>query len=181
MAKAVEAGLLPKRAVQAMDCSPMLGAAAVQDTYKLLRTALHKLVKGHKKELPAELMPRLKRYLQTGKPDIDWEDREARRQELQQLVADAELALKELPAETDKPVASTARALLEQVAHQDVEGSRPTACRRSERGATTMTSATLPDERLRAYLSLPAEAAFAGAREPGAITWLEGTHRDATW
>ncbi len=36
-----------------------LGAAAVQDTYKLLRTALHKLVKGHKKELPAELMPRL--------------------------------------------------------------------------------------------------------------------------
>jgi len=88
---------------------------------RLLRTALHKLVKGHKKELQAELMPRLKRYLQTGKPDIDWEDREARQRELQQLVEDAELALKELPMETDKPVASTARALLEQVAHQDVE------------------------------------------------------------
>ena len=41
----------------------MLGAAAVQDTYKLIRTALHKLVKGHKRELPAELMPRLKWYL----------------------------------------------------------------------------------------------------------------------
>jgi len=119
--KAVEAGLLPKRAVQVMDSSPMLGAAAVQDTYKLLRTALHKLVKGHKRELPAELMPRLKRYLQTGKPDIDWEDREARQRELQQLVSDAELALKELPVETDKPAASTARTLLEQVAHQDVE------------------------------------------------------------
>jgi hypothetical protein len=119
--KAVEAGLLPKRAVQVMDSSPMLGAAAVQDTYKLLRTALHKLVKGHKQELPAELMPRLKRYLQTGKPDIDWEDREARRRELQQLVEDAELALSELPAQTDKPAASAARALLEQVAHQDVE------------------------------------------------------------
>ena len=121
VAKAVEAGLLPKRAVQAMDSSPMLGGAAVQDTYKLLRTALHKLVKGHKKELPAELMPRLKRYLQTGKPEIDWADREARRQELQELVKDAELALRELTVETDKPAASAARALLEQVAHQDVE------------------------------------------------------------
>ena len=121
VARAVEAGLLPKRAVQVMDSSPMLGAAAVQDTYKLLRTALHKLVKGHKKELPKELMPRLKRYLQTGKPDIDWQDREARQRELQQLVEDAELALEELPAETDKPVAGTARALLKQVAQQDVE------------------------------------------------------------
>jgi len=36
-------------------------------------------------------------------------------------VADAELALKELPAETDKPAASAARALLERVASQDVE------------------------------------------------------------
>jgi IS5 family transposase len=119
--KAVEAGLLTKRAVQVMDSSPMLGAAAVQDTYKLIRTALHKLVKGHKRELPAELMPRLKRYLQTGKADIDWEDREARRQELQRLVADAALALKELPADADKPAASAARALLERVAGQDVE------------------------------------------------------------
>ena len=119
--RAVEAGLLPRRTVQVMDSSPMLGAAAVQDTYKLLRTALHKLVKGHKRELPKELMPRLKRYLQTCKPDIDWGDREARQRELQQLVEDAELALKQLPKETDKPGASTARALLEQVAHQDVE------------------------------------------------------------
>jgi len=59
--------LLPKRAVQVMDSSPMLGAAAVQDTSELLRTALHKLVKGRNRELPAELMPRLKRCLQTGK------------------------------------------------------------------------------------------------------------------
>ncbi len=121
VSRAVKAGLLTKRAVQVMDSSPMLGAAAVQDTYKLIRTALHKLVKGHKRELPAELMPRLKRYLQTGKADIDWEDRDARRRELQQLVTDAELALRELPVEIDKPAASAARALLERVAGQDVE------------------------------------------------------------
>ena len=42
LSRAVEAGLLTKRAVQVMDSSPMLGAAAVQDTYKLIRTALHK-------------------------------------------------------------------------------------------------------------------------------------------
>ncbi len=121
VSRAVKAGLLTKRSVQVMDSSPMLGAAAVQDTYKLIRTALHKLVKGHKRELPAELMPRLKRYLQTGKADIDWEDAEARRQELQRLVADAELALRELPVEADKLAASAARALLERVAGQDVE------------------------------------------------------------
>lgn len=121
LARAVEAGLLAKRAVQVMDSSPMLGAAAVQDSYKLIRTALHKLVKSHKRELPKELMPRLKRYLQSGKPVLDWNDPEARRRELQQLVEDAELALSGLPKETDKPAAGAARELLERVARQDVE------------------------------------------------------------
>jgi IS5 family transposase len=119
--RAAEAGLLPKRALQVMDSSPMLGAAAVQDTYKLLRTALHKLVKSHGKELPVELRPRLKRYLKTGKPDIDWDDAGARKQELNQLVRDAELALKELPREKEGPTAQASRELLERVARQDVE------------------------------------------------------------
>jgi hypothetical protein len=83
--KAVEAGLVPKRAMQVMDRSPMLGAAAVQDTYKLIRTALHKLVKGNAKELPKELLPQLRRYVKTGKRQIDWENAEARQEELEQL------------------------------------------------------------------------------------------------
>lgn len=119
--RAVAAGLLPKRALQAMDSSPMLGAAAVQDTYKLIRTALHKVVKAHEKDLPAELGPRLKRYLKTGKPDIDWDDAGARRQELNQLVRDAELVLGELPKEKEGPTAQASRELLERVARQDVE------------------------------------------------------------
>src|SRR5579859_3921086 len=82
VSKAVAAGLLPKRAVQVMDSSPMLGAAAVQDTYKLIRTALHKLVKAHEKGLPEALRPRLKRYLKTAKPDINWDDALARKAEL---------------------------------------------------------------------------------------------------
>ena len=113
--------MLPKRAVQVMDSSPMLGAAAVQDTYKLLRMALHKVVKAHAKRLPEVLRPRLKRYLKTGKPEIDWEDRAARKRELNQLVRDAELALSELPAENAGPAAEGARELLRRVAKQDVE------------------------------------------------------------
>lgn len=119
--RAAAAGLLPKRAIQVMDSSPMLGAAAVQDTYKLLRAALHKMVKAHEKDLPTELRPRLKRYLKTGKPDIDWEDARARKQELNQLVRDAELALRELSTEKEGPTAQASRELLERVAHQDVE------------------------------------------------------------
>lgn len=119
--RAVAAGLLSKRSLQVMDSSPMLGAAAVQDTYKLIRTALHKLVKGHGKALPVGLRPRLKRYVKTEKPAIDWDDPAARRKELEQLVADAELALQELPADQDRPTAAAARGLLQQVARQDVE------------------------------------------------------------
>ncbi len=115
------AGLLPKRTLQVMDSSPMLGAAAVQDTYKLIRTALHKLVKAHGKRLPTALRARLQGYVKTGKPKIDWQDAQARRQELTRLVADAELALQVLPAAEERPVAAAARALLEQVARQDVE------------------------------------------------------------
>ncbi|MGI8609756.1 MAG: IS1182 family transposase [Candidatus Dormibacteria bacterium] len=119
--RAVDEGLLSKRAMQVMDSSPMLGAAAVQDTYKLIRTALHKLVKGHEKSLPAAVRPALKRYLKTGKADIDWNDKAARQRELQQLVSDAELALQNLPEQADRPVAAASRALLQQVARQDVE------------------------------------------------------------
>jgi len=119
--RAVDAGLLRKSMLQVMDSSPVLGAAAVQDTYKLIRTALHKLVKAHGKELPAELRPRLKRYLKTGKPDIDWEDAGARKRELSQLVQDGELALRELAEDHEGPVAERARELLRRVVRQDVE------------------------------------------------------------
>lgn len=121
VSKAVEAGLLSRRAVQVMDSSPMLGAAAVQDTYKLIRTALHKLVKAHENKLPKELRPRLKRYVNSGKPKIDWNDAQARKAELKQLVDDAELALEKLPVLEGRPRVAAARELLKRVAKQDVE------------------------------------------------------------
>ncbi len=119
--RTVEAGLLPKRTLQVMDSSPMLGAAAVQDTYALIRTALHKLVKAHENALPEAVKARLRRYVKTGKAAIDWNDARARRQELTRLVGDAETALAELPETPERPTITAARELLERVARQDVE------------------------------------------------------------
>lgn len=126
--KAVEAGLLAKNAVQLVDASAILGAGAVQDTYTLLRKALSRVVRAGQSHLSAELRPRLERYIDAKKPEIDWDDAEARREELGRLVADARVALAALPDdgadghEEDeiRPV-QLARALLEQVLAQDVE------------------------------------------------------------
>lgn len=119
--KAVEAGLLPRRTLQVLDSSPMLGAAAVEDTYKLLRRALHLVVKAHEKALPQALKERLKRYRTAAKPKLDWQDPAARRAELNRLVEDAEAALTGLPENGEWPTVNKARQLLERVAKQDLE------------------------------------------------------------
>jgi len=64
--RAVAAGLLSKRTLQVMDSSPMLGASAVQDTYTLIRTALHKVVKAHEDHLPEAVKAKLRRYVKSG-------------------------------------------------------------------------------------------------------------------
>lgn len=126
--KAADAGLLASNAVQLVDASAILGAGAVQDTYTLLRKALSRVVRAGQHQLPDELRPRLDRYIDAKKPEIDWDDAEARREELSRLVADARAALGALP-ETDSDGVDEeetrrvqlARALLEQVLAQDVE------------------------------------------------------------
>ncbi len=123
VSRPVEAGLQSKRAVHGWTARRCWGGGGAGHVHADPDRAAQ-AGQRHRPELPAELMARLKRYLQTGKADIDWEDRVARRRELQQLVADAELALSELPVETDKLAASAARALLERAAGQAVEPDR---------------------------------------------------------
>src|SRR5205814_6299132 len=113
---------------QLVDASAILGAGAVQDTYTLLRKALSRVVRAGQQRLPDELRPRLERYADAKKPEIDWDDPEARREELGRLVADARTALAALPeADTDGADedeirrVQLARTLLEQVLVQDVE------------------------------------------------------------
>jgi hypothetical protein len=126
--KAVEAGLLARNAVQLVDSSAILGAGAVQDTYTLLRKALSRVVRAGQNQLPDALRPRLERYIDAKKPEIDWDDAEARREVLVQLVGDARVALAALPEdaadghdEEEARRVQLARTLLEQVLAQDIE------------------------------------------------------------
>ena len=137
--RAVEVGLLPKNAVQLVDSSAILGAGAVQDTYTLLRKALGRVVRAGWMRLPEELRPRLERYVEGKKAEIDWDDAAARQEELGRLVADARAALAALPPpdedgaagepgpeqgsdeEAERKAVGLARALLEQVLSQDIE------------------------------------------------------------
>lgn len=164
--RAVAVGLLPKHAVQLVDSSPILGAGAVQDTYTLLRKALGKLVRAGQAHLPEELKPRLARYIEGKKAEIDWDDPEARQQELARLVADARVALGALPAaeaegqaepegeqdparHAERTVVGLARALLEQVLSQDVEDGPDDGAPQLRRGVARerVPSATDPEMR----------------------------------
>ena len=113
---ALAAGFLKRDAGQVIDSTPIYGAAAVKDTYALLRNAIGKLLlaMGENPTKRRRLAKRLglSEYLGTSKPDLDWTDPEARKEQLQKIVADAE----QLAGE-----AQGALILLEQILAQDVD------------------------------------------------------------
>ncbi|MFH1560410.1 MAG: IS1182 family transposase [Chloroflexota bacterium] len=98
-----EAGFLPPRLQVLIDSTHMLGAGATEDTYTLVRHAIRKLLRAMGYHLPQrrkKLGKKLECYLEGRyKPKIDWSDPQARKEHLQELVADAhsilELALEE--------------------------------------------------------------------------------------
>ena len=124
---AIETGLLVKDAEQVLDSTPIHGAAALQDTYTLIRSGVHKLLlaMGEGDRVRRRLAKRLKleKYLANKKPKLDWADSDARKAHLQELVADAERLLAEvrdtpLPEESE---GQAAYALLHQLLCQDIE------------------------------------------------------------
>jgi len=124
---AIETGLLVKDAEQVSDSTPIHGAAALQDTYTLIRSGVHKLLLaiGEGDRARRRLAKRLKleKYLSKRKPELDWADSEARKAHLQELVADAKRLLAEAEA-TSPPEDSegqAACALLHQLLGQDIE------------------------------------------------------------
>ena len=96
---AIETGLLVKDAEQVLDSTPIHGAAALQDTYTLIRSGVHKLLSamGEGDRARWRLAKRLKleKYLSKRKPKLDWADSEARKAHLQELVTDAKRLLAE--------------------------------------------------------------------------------------
>ena len=92
---AKEAGILKDTVSQVMDSSYVLGAAAVQDTFTLIREQMRKLLKtvGKKsRKLDRELKNKLTCELDK-KAAIDWKDKESREKYLTDLVTDARTLL----------------------------------------------------------------------------------------
>lgn len=121
-----EAGIIEENGLQIIDSTHVLGAAAVKDTYTLIKGAIRKLLKvSHKQNRKAakalDSLSLLVDYSQKDKEDIDWNDPAARQELLNKLVKDSRTitdALKETELSTEE---KTARDLLIVVTEQDIE------------------------------------------------------------
>lgn len=123
---AVKLGVLDPEAPRAIDSSHIFGAAAVQDTYTLLREALRKLLEQLLEsdgEAAEQLIGTLdlSDYRRREKPEIDWEDAEARAEWLKAIVRDGRRLLEEIDGTplVDAQV-SEAASLLTTILNQDI-------------------------------------------------------------
>jgi transposase len=126
---ATELGLLEGEGEQIVDSTPMLGAAAVQDTATLVRSGVRKLldaVKAADAEAAAEIGSGLRfDYSRPReKPEGDWHDNAARDALLADVAGDAERALRAVEQDdeliADEEVAEAAR-LLREIVGQEFE------------------------------------------------------------
>ncbi len=123
----IAAGFLRRDGEQVIDSTPIHGAAALQDTYALLRNAIRKLLlamgEGRSKGHRVAKRLGLSQYMTHRKPELDWSDPKARGEHLQQIVSDAERLMAEVE-KTSLPDGSDAQgalALLEQILTQDID------------------------------------------------------------
>ena len=126
---ASELGLLQGSAEQIVDSTPMLGAAAVQDTAVLVRAAVRKLldaVDGTDKDVAGELRSGLQfDYSKPRvKPEGDWQEKDSRTRLLAEVATDAARALHAVETDAEliaaEEVAEAAR-LLREVIGQEFE------------------------------------------------------------
>jgi transposase len=140
---ATELGLISGPAEQILDSTPMLGAAAVQDTARLVRSGVRKLLDAVKAADP-EAGDGLASGLRFDyanprqKPAGDWQDKAARVELLGEVALDAAQALRAVSEDdeliVDERVAAAARLLREIVGQEfalaDEELPRPRGGRR---------------------------------------------------
>jgi len=117
--RAVDTKLFPKKVLALVDSTGVMGAAAVADTYELVRQAIAKVVNGAggADALPKKLRRRARRVV-GGKATIDWGDATVRRAELGRLVS---VARSVLDATVDDDELVEARELLERIIDQDID------------------------------------------------------------
>ena len=117
--RAVGAGLFPKKVLAIVDSTGVMGAAAVADTYELIRQAIAKVIgtAGGPEALPKKLR-RQANGVVNGKARVDWADASVRRGELGRLVG---IARAVLGATADRDELTAARELLERIIDQDID------------------------------------------------------------
>ena len=149
LAAASAAGLVGARRV--LDSTPLYDAVATMDTVTLIRSALRGLLHAADTELEAGLRALLvsgDAYASTAKPQIDWDDRQAREQLIDTRARDAYAALAWLDGrELTEPVEQAAQ-LLASVVGQDLEQTEAGVFRIARRVAKDRIISTVdPDAR----------------------------------
>src|SRR5665811_1383666 len=119
LVRAVDLKLFPKKVLALVDSTGVMGAAAVADTYELVRQAIGKVVNsaGGADALPKKLRRRAQGVV-GGKAKIDWGDATVRRVELGRLVS---VARSVLDVTADDGELAEARELLERIIDQDID------------------------------------------------------------
>lgn len=130
--RARASGLLDDKEAQAVDSMPILGAAAVQDSYTLMRTCIEKILR----EIDAERRDgegrqgfqypfRREKYLslKRGKPDIDWDNDAQKHAYLAELMADARSLLQAIDDSgmKDSKLVAAQCELLRAIVAQDIQ------------------------------------------------------------
>lgn len=115
--RAVAAGLFSRKVLGIVDSTGVMGAAAVADTYSLVRQAIAKVGAEAGEGLTKRMRRNINR-LCVNKAKIDWADAIARRQHLRELVG---LGRQVLAATAGVEALSEARSLLERIIDQDID------------------------------------------------------------
>lgn len=116
------AGLIGRRRV--LDSTPLYDAVATMDTVTLVRSAIRGLLKVADETLEAQLRSRLQSdddYASAQKPQIDWDDEEARERLIDEVANDAWRCLAALEGIELDPVVLEAARLLATVVGQDLD------------------------------------------------------------
>jgi len=123
---AKEAGIIKDNSLQIIDSTHVLGAAAVKDTYSLIKGAIRKLLnvsckQNSKAKKVLKDLSLLVDYKQKGKENIDWNDSAARQELLNKLVKDSRNIINALQETELTTQEQAARDLLTVVTEQDIE------------------------------------------------------------
>lgn len=118
--RAVEAGLFSKRVLAIADSTGVMGAAAVADTFRLLRQAMIRVGDAAGDRLSGELGAVIEELCRT-KADIDWADPDARRHHLGELVELGRALLSVTADHAPDTDVTEARDLLARIIDQDID------------------------------------------------------------